>query len=540
VAGRLSASDILKQGHLRSDSAEGRLVEIFALIEQARFQEALARSETLVKEQPHFQLAQLVHGDLLRLRYQPPTGLGSVSMEQEQAASAQLAALRAETRKRLEALRERPPQGTVPHQFIAISGMSRHAIAIDASRSRLYLFENQTAGTAAPASLQLVGDFFISVGKSGIRKKLEGDGKTPLGVYYVTSMRDRKSLPEFYGAGALPINYPNALDVQRSQTGSGIWLHGSPPNQFVRPPLASDGCVVLSNPDMEQLLQTVAPKTTPVVIAEQLQWVKPQVLEADRTELLQLIQTWQQARSAEDPAQLAQWFSPQFQNGKPFAPGKAPAQTYLAPTQIALGVSQPSLLRWTDHDETLVATFEETVGGQPSGVWRRQYWSRQPAGWKLFQDTVLSGTPAASLKRPEPAKVLTASATREGAEPEATLASSPQAAEVERAVRAWAKAWSQKNMVAYLGAYDTSFDPPGQQGRKAWEQDRRDRILHKNKIEVNLNHLAVRVDDNHAVVHFVQHYRADALNVSSRKTLKMIRRADKWLITQETVGGGRP
>jgi L,D-transpeptidase YnhG len=146
-----------------------------------------------------------------------------------------LADLREESRIRLKALRERPRPGSIQSQFLALSPRTRHAIAVDTSKSRLYLFENSTEG------LKLIADYYISIGKSGIEKTLEGDQRTPLGVYYITSNLDPKSLKDFYGSGALPINYPNPLDVSRGKTGGGIWLHGTPPGQFSRAPKASDG-----------------------------------------------------------------------------------------------------------------------------------------------------------------------------------------------------------------------------------------------------------------------------------------------------------
>jgi uncharacterized protein YchJ len=104
-------------------------------------------------------------------------------------------------------------------------------------------------------------------------------------------------------------------------------------------------------------------------------------------------------------------------------------------------------------------------------------------------------------------------------------------------VQAWAKAWSQKNMAQYLAAYAPSFAPPGGLSRKAWEQERRDRIVSKNKISVHLSKLTVQTNGNTATVGFVQNYKADQLAVSSHKTLKLVRRGDQWLITQESVGG---
>jgi murein L,D-transpeptidase YafK len=42
----------------------------------------------------------------------------------------------------------------------------------------------------------------MSIGKQGIGKRLEGDKKTPVGVYRLTSRLDEARLDNFYGMGA--------------------------------------------------------------------------------------------------------------------------------------------------------------------------------------------------------------------------------------------------------------------------------------------------------------------------------------------------
>ena len=110
------------------------------------------------------------------------------------------------------------------------------------------------------------------------------------------------------------------------------------------------------------------------------------------------------------------------------------------------------------------------------------------------------------------------------------------AKDVEAAVASWAKAWATKDMAAYLSAYGKDFDPPGNQTRSAWEDDRRKRITGKSSISVKLDNLAVTVDGNKAVAKFRQDYRADALSVSSRKTLDLQRVGERWLIVKESTG----
>jgi hypothetical protein len=369
--------------------AEARLIAIYRLISQGEHRDALTKAEQLVRDHPNFHLAHLVHGDLLSLQIRPVRLLGDVPDTTANAAAQQLAVLRDESRRRLRALTERPPEGTVPAQFLSLSPQSRHAIAIDASRSRLYLFENQTPpgpteGLTAPPRLKLVGDFYISVGLSGIEKSVEGDKRTPLGVYYITSTLDPDSLPDLYGVGALPINYPNPLDQARGKTGSGIWLHGTPREQFVRAPQASDGCVVLSNPDLERLLATVRIRTTPVVIAPELQWVRPEAQQADRRAFEATLEAWRAARSEGRPEQLRAFYASEF---PPTSNGSGRNNASRSPQGIEL--KDVSMLRWQDSQDTMVVTFGELPQGQSRGVTRRQYWSQEGGQWKIFHE----GTP---------------------------------------------------------------------------------------------------------------------------------------------------
>lgn len=110
------------------------------------------------------------------------------------------------------------------------------------------------------------------------------------------------------------------------------------------------------------------------------------------------------------------------------------------------------------------------------------------------------------------------------------------AKEVEEAVRAWAKAWAAKDMAAYLGAYAKEYSRSAKQSHQAWTQERRQRIAGKSSISVTLDDLSVTVDANKAVAKFRQEYKGDALAVSSRKTLNLVKTGDRWLIVRESAG----
>ena len=404
---------------LRDGDAERRLLEISQLTAQGRAREALPLAERLVQDHPNFQLAQLALGDLLAARARPVARVGDVvpqpavamptpaqvpglqwataaaaprtptpagASELPQTATETLANLRSELRLRIDSTKAPPPQGSIPAQFLELPARTRHAIAMDASRSRLYLFEHTDKG------LVLVADYYASVGRLGTEKLAEGDQRTPLGVYFITSRLDPASLKDFYGAGALPINYPNPLDQSRGKTGSGIWLHGTPPDQFSRAPLATDGCLALANPDLQRILQTVEPRTTPVVIARQLQWVKPHALQAERQSFHAVLDAWRAAKSQGDMQRLLGFYAPDFQSLRNVGLAEW-TPTLQAETRALRGrnllLKDRSMLRWTDSSDTMVVTFGEVAEGARTGAIKRQYWTRKGARWQIFFEGVI-------------------------------------------------------------------------------------------------------------------------------------------------------
>jgi tetratricopeptide (TPR) repeat protein len=132
--------------------------------------------------------------------------------------------------------------------------------------------------------------------------------------------------------------------------------------------------------------------------------------------------------------------------------------------------------------------------------------------------------------------------TKPVAAPTAPVAAPPAAvaanaeADVEAAVAAWAKAWSSRNMQSYLGSYAPNFTPAGGQSRSSWEADRKARIVPRSRIEVDVSDLSVSVKGDRATARFLQAYSSDTFNVSSRKTLEMVRSGNRWLIVSESTG----
>ena len=144
--------------------------------------------------------------------------------------------------------------------------------------------------------------------------------------------------------------------------------------------------------------------------------------------------------------------------------------------------------------------------------------------------------PVAAAPSVATAKPAAAPATATQPAPPAPVATGGAEKEVTAAIRAWADAWSEKDVDAYLGSYGANFDTPGSQSRTAWEADRRARIVGKSRISVKLSNLSVTVQGSKAVAKFKQDYSANSLNVSSRKTLDLAKVGERWVIVKESTG----
>jgi tetratricopeptide (TPR) repeat protein len=121
--------------------------------------------------------------------------------------------------------------------------------------------------------------------------------------------------------------------------------------------------------------------------------------------------------------------------------------------------------------------------------------------------------------------------------PAPAIVTSNGLSDVSDAVHAWATAWSRRDMAGYLGAYTPDYATGGK-SHKAWEEDRKARILPRKHIAVEISDLRVSVNGDKAQAHFKQTYESDALTTSGHKTLDLVRTpSGKWLIKQESVGG---
>lgn len=383
-AGTAASGPNLLTAPVDGRTPEGQLILSYQLLARGEESQALATLEQLVTEWPEFALAQLVYGDMLLARSGRESPLSVGSKAALGAKTERIANLRQESVLRLSALMERPPRDAIPKDLLYLSAAVRHAIVVDASRARLYLFEN------SPQGLQLVRDSYVSLGKLGIGKLVEGDQRTPLGSYHVGLRRDEAA--ERYGAAALPLNYPNEYDRAVGRGGSSIWLHGERIGSYARGPQSTDGCIVLSNDEMAFLADTVAPFETPVVVVEKVEWVQRDSAPSPlRPAFKQAYQQWQEARLQQNPLALRALYEPGLQRGTDSQAEILERNlARMAKKEMPLNsIEQVSVLPWKDEQEVVIVNYREIGPSGSKPRLKRQYWRAHEGQWRIFFDGVV-------------------------------------------------------------------------------------------------------------------------------------------------------
>jgi murein L,D-transpeptidase YafK len=364
---------------------EDRLSGVFQSIEANRLDEAMQRVDALISDYPNFRLAHLVRGDLLLARSRPLETFGNVegnvvkTVPQER-----IEGLRAEALARLRAQRQRPADDRLPRAVLQLDAGQKHVLLVDSRRSRLYVFANEDGKP------RLIADYYVTLGKNGMEKTREGDQKTPVGVYFVTGVLPRSKLTDFYGAGAFPIDYPNEWDRRMGRNGHGIWLHGVPSTVYSRAPRASDGCIVLANPDLESLGRYVEVRRTPVIIADEVEWADAAAVEAERSSLAEAIEQWRADWQSRDTARYLSHYSARFSAGKQnlAAWGEHKRKVNAGKAWIQVGVTKVAMFRYPRERDFVVVTFDQDYrsSGLSNRMSKRQYWIREDGRWKILSE----------------------------------------------------------------------------------------------------------------------------------------------------------
>ncbi|MAS82199.1 MAG: hypothetical protein CMF45_05880 [Legionellales bacterium] len=364
---------------------ETLLLKAVENIRNSDTERALINLKQLVKANPNFNAAQLMYADLMLARSQVITDFGNIA----NVSFERVTALRNEVMTRWRNHVSPVDRNKIPSSLMKLARNQDHVIVVDISSSRLFLFKNQEG---VPT---LINDFYVTIGKNGAGKYIEGDQKTPVGVYFVTGFISPEELPDLYGNGAFPINYPNVWDQRHGRTGFGIWLHGTPSKTYSRPPRDSNGCVIVSNQDLNALLPFIEKDRTPVIISDLIDWITKQEWTKRRDNYKLFVEMWRKDWESRDVDLYLRHYSKKYSGlGKNYN-SWVEYKRRVNPSKkfIKVNITNKSMFLYPGEYQLMVVTFVQDYASDNfhRKFTKRQYWRMEDDGqWRIIYEGVVS------------------------------------------------------------------------------------------------------------------------------------------------------
>ncbi|MFW5431969.1 MAG: murein L,D-transpeptidase family protein [Methylophilaceae bacterium] len=384
-------SDQFFNGTAGLDLVEKLLVESLMQVAQGNNKQAMKTVNELIRTTPNFKLAHLIRGDLLSAQARPLDTFGNPAAINTKSRNKEIEGLREEARTRLNYYFSSDNKRQVPNISVQMNAQQKHLVLIDTVKSRLFVYEKSKTG------LKHVSDYYVSIGINGADKNVEGDKRTPVGLYF-SSRKLTSQLSDFYGDGAYPLNYPNELDTHNKKTGYGIWLHGTPKDTYSRPPRASDGCVVLSNPDLKKLAPVLQSGNVPVIISDNVQWINSAKNKLKNTELKALnnaLKTWQSDWISQNTNRYLSHYSTDFfySGGQLTQWTDHKRRVQASKPKVVIEVSNVSMFSYpaihkNKNQNIVVVNFEQYYQSPTlkNKMLKRQYWKNENNQWKIIYE----------------------------------------------------------------------------------------------------------------------------------------------------------
>ena len=380
----LFSNENLNPTELRYETPEKMLVKSLVEISEGKVDIALKTIDALIKQTPNFKLAYLIQGDLLLAHAKQINGIGDETKGEKKE---EVENLKNEAKVRIERYLNNLNLQNEPKIFAQLNDKDKYLFYVDAGSSRLYLYEN------IDGKLSYKDDFYVSIGKNGFGKQYEGDKKTPVGVYF-TGKKIRESLSDFYGEAAYPLSYPNEIDIKNKRNGSGIWLHGTPKTTYNRAPLASDGCIVLSNPDLMKLSSVLDNNKIPIIISFQslkdLESSNKNLAER-KLSLINAIERWREKWEDQDTESYLKFYSKNFFSEKDDYDSWAERKRIIQAQKqkVFVELSEISFFDYpnTENEIVLVDFVQDYKSPAINNKMnKRQYWINENNEWRIMYE----------------------------------------------------------------------------------------------------------------------------------------------------------
>lgn len=153
---------------------------------------------------------------------------------------------------------------------------NHHVLVVEKNTHSLFLYTYEKASETP----KLIKKFKVATGQMIGDKEVQGDKKTPEGIYTFQQFHSADELIGkygktglIYGAGAFTLDYPNEIDRRLRKTGGGIWLHSTDDDKRVNKGLDSRGCVVATDADLKEISKYIELGKTSTVIVQDVHYL---------------------------------------------------------------------------------------------------------------------------------------------------------------------------------------------------------------------------------------------------------------------------
>ncbi len=250
-----------------------------------------------------------------------------------------------------------------------------YVLAVDKESQKLHLLVHKSP-------LHAEVSFTCATGQIAGDKEIEGDLKTPEGVYFITGKRTGLKDFELYGDMAFPLDFPNPVDRIKGKTGYGIWIHGRGKKLV---PMDTKGCVALVNSDIDYLDHNIKPGV-PVVIGENVGWSNgEEVQSTESAQLEKKVRKWIADWEARDSDFFAAYAPKLFakSEGRPFrAFENRKKRIFSHAGWIDIEIYNLHALRGPDYWVTWFDQYYRS-GRLSSSSAKRLYWQKVNGEWKI-------------------------------------------------------------------------------------------------------------------------------------------------------------
>jgi murein L,D-transpeptidase YafK len=261
--------------------------------------------------------------------------------------------------------------------FAEIPGLKEVVVVVDKKTFQLHLANYEDG------RLDIVKSVRATMGQKQGDKLMEGDLKTPEGIYDFLFRAQAPGLKAMFGPLAIYVSYPNIMDKAGAKTGFDILVHGTDDPARLEKQFDSKGCVVLDNENVKMVSDVVKLKDTKIIITKDFSQLQntPRITKAKA-----FFERWIKAWSNKDLSTYIESYADEFRMDGMNRLAYAKYKDSLNKKYDSITVTA-SDVRYFFHEKYDLITFTQHYsstfgGGKPaySGSSRKNLWLQERNG----------------------------------------------------------------------------------------------------------------------------------------------------------------